>query len=90
MNAGSLSARLACGLLGTPATFPERNPMRLFSTASGLPAKFEGWRWQFEFYPQALWVGAHWIRVGNCVDAWICLLPCLSLHVSWWWHDPAQ
>lgn len=62
----------------------------MFPTASGKPATEIEWRWQFEFKPQDLWVGAFWKRIGNCVDLWVCLLPCVPLHVSWWWHDPEQ
>lgn len=51
---------------------------------------FQGWRWQFEFKLQDLWVGAFWKRLGNCWDLYICLLPCVPLHISWWFHDPAQ
>lgn len=64
--------------------------MTLFPTASGKPATEIGWHCQFEFKPQDLWVGAFWKRIGNCVDLWICLLPCVPLHISWWWHDPEQ
>ena len=48
-------------------------------------AKFDGWHAQFEFKPRDLWIGAYWKRIGNCVDVWICFLPCLPLHLSWWW-----
>jgi hypothetical protein len=44
----------------------------------------------FEFKLQDCWIGAFWKRQGNCVDLWLCLLPCVPLHVSWWWHDPNQ
>lgn len=48
-------------------------------------ASRSGWRIGIEFKLQDLWVGVYWKRVGNSVDAWICLLPCLPIHVSWWW-----
>lgn len=38
-----------------------------------------------EFKLEDLWIGAFWRQDGNCIDLWICLLPCLPLHVSWWW-----
>jgi hypothetical protein len=62
----------------------------LLPTASGLPAADFRWRWQFEFKLQDLWIGAFWKRIGNCMDLWICFLPCIPLHLSWWWHDPEQ
>lgn len=47
-------------------------------------------RADFEFKLQDLWVGAFWKRRGNCVDLWLCLVPCLPLHICWYWHDPKQ
>ena len=43
------------------------------------------WRAEFEWKPQDLWIGAFWKRIGNCVDLWVCILPCVPLHISWWW-----
>ncbi len=43
-----------------------------------------GWTARFEFKLPDLWVGAFWKRSGNCVDLWVCLLPCVPLHVLWW------
>jgi hypothetical protein len=62
----------------------------LLPTASGRTATDFQWRVGFEFKLQDLWIGAFWKRSGNCVDLWICFLPCLPLHISWWWHDPEQ
>jgi hypothetical protein len=58
-------------------------------------------RIRLEFKREDLWIGAYWktrawIRghdlVGNVVDLWICLIPCLPVHVSWvkgrWWLNP--
>lgn len=64
---------------------------RIFcSTASGMPATEVEARFSIEFKIQDLWIGAFWKRIGNCVDVWVCLVPCVPIHVSWWWHDPAQ
>lgn len=53
--------------------------------------KIEGWHAQFEWKLADLWIGAFWKRTGSCIDLWICLLPCLPLHVSWWWRaEPAE
>ena len=49
-----------------------------------------GWRRSFEWKPQDLWVGVFWKRIGNAVDVWVCLLPCVPLHVSWWMHEDGQ
>ena len=64
--------------------------MNLYPTASGKPATEITWRWGFEFKLQDLWIGAYWKRIGNCVDIWICLLPCVPLHICYHWHDPEQ
>ena len=51
-------------------------------------------RIRFEFKPQDLSVGVFWKTTsvgcpcGSCrddvlVDVWVCLLPCVPLHVSW-------
>ncbi len=47
--------------------------------------RFVGWRAQFEFKIQDAWIGAFWKRIGNCVDLWVCFIPFVPLHVSWWW-----
>lgn len=47
--------------------------------------KFVGWHAQFEFKLADMWIGAFWKRQGNCVDLWICPLPCVPFHISWWW-----
>jgi hypothetical protein len=52
--------------------------------------RFDGWNAQLEFKPQDIWVGAFWKTTGHCVDLWVCILPCVPLHVSWWYHDPEQ
>lgn len=51
---------------------------------------FDGWHCAIEWKLQDLWVGVYWKRIGNAWDIWVCLLPCLPLHVSWWFRDPAQ
>ena len=62
----------------------------MFPTASGKPATDIRLRAEFEFKRKNLWVGAFWKRCGNCVDVWICFVPCVPLHVCWYWHDPEQ
>lgn len=47
--------------------------------------RFVGWHAQLEWKMQDMWIGAFWKRTGNCVDLWVCLLPCVPLHLSWWW-----
>jgi len=62
----------------------------IFPTASGKPASEITFRADFEFNRHDLWIGIFWERYGNCVDAWICFIPCVPLHVCWHWHDPEQ
>lgn len=52
----------------------------------------KGWifRANFEFKLQDLWVGIFWKKLGHTVDVWICLIPCVPIHVWWSWHDPNQ
>jgi len=37
-----------------------------------------------EWKPQDLWVGAFWKVTNEHVDLWVCLIPCVPIHVSWW------
>ena len=62
----------------------------LCPTATGQPATEIKFRMQFELKIKDLWVGAQWRVWGNCVDIWICLIPCVPLHIQWQWHDPGQ
>ena len=52
----------------------------------GLPAMRIPRQWYLclEFKPQDAWIGAFWRRDGNCIDLWVCLLPMLPLHFSYW------
>lgn len=52
--------------------------------------KSRNWNCELEWKPQALWIGAYWKRLGNCIDLWVCLLPCLPIHISWWWSREAE
>jgi hypothetical protein len=44
-----------------------------------------GWRIRIEWKLRYLWIGAYWTRIGNCIDLWVCLIPCVPFHVLWWW-----
>lgn len=37
--------------------------------------------WRVEWKPEDLWVGVFWRRTGNRLDVWVCLLPCLPIHL---------
>jgi hypothetical protein len=52
----------------------------------GLPPMKVSWQWYLclEFKQQDAWIGAYWRRDGNCIDVWVCLLPMLPLHFSYW------
>lgn len=36
-----------------------------------------------EWKLQDLWIGAFWRTTEFGGDLWVCLLPCLPLHLSW-------
>ena len=42
------------------------------------------WYLCLEFKAEDAWIGAYWRRDGNCLDLWVCLLPMLPLHFSYW------
>lgn len=46
-------------------------------------------RARFEFKLEDFWVGVFWKRTGTRVDAWICFLPCVPLHLWWELWTPA-
>jgi len=50
----------------------------------------EGWSCRVEYKLRDMSIGVYWVTEGHCLDAWICVLPCLPIHLSAWWHDPAQ
>lgn len=37
---------------------------------------------QFEVKPADCWIGAYWRRQGRALHIWICLLPCLPIHLT--------
>lgn len=47
-------------------------------------AKTRGSRWTvaLEWKAADLWVGAFWDRRGPLLNLWVCLLPCLPIHVQ--------
>jgi hypothetical protein len=48
------------------------------------------WHIAIRFSPREFWIGLYWQRMGNFVDVWVCLLPMVPIHVSWWWgREPA-
>ena len=40
-----------------------------------------GWHCRLEFKLEDMWVGAFWKNGGIDFDLWVCLLPCLPIHV---------
>lgn len=47
--------------------------------------------WSIEWKPQDLWVGAFWRKTKfdrhTGYDIWVCLIPCLPIHVWWYQRD---
>lgn len=42
------------------------------------------WLAQLEFKLQDFWIGFFWKTLGSRADLWICLIPCIPLHICWW------
>lgn len=40
-------------------------------------------RWRFEWNYHDLWVGVFWKDDGLTLDVYICILPCIPLHLQW-------
>ncbi len=38
---------------------------------------------RFELKLQDLWIGVYWRRREHQIDIWLCLLPCVPLHITW-------
>ncbi len=38
---------------------------------------------KLEFKAQDLWIGAYWDYINEDTHLWVCLLPCLPVHLSW-------
>lgn len=52
--------------------------------------KFERMFWHLEFKLQDMWVGAFWKTQGHCLDIWLCVIPCIPIHITVLYHDPEQ
>lgn len=66
---------------------PVIGPYRLRPLRAKLTAAIE-WK------PQDLWIGAFWKRTTfqtgyRGVDLWLCLIPCLPLHI-WWYRKESD
>jgi hypothetical protein len=47
------------------------------------------WRVRVEWKLADLWIGAFWKDSGNTTfDLWVCLIPCLPIHVKTWLSCP--
>jgi hypothetical protein len=38
---------------------------------------------RLEWKPQDAWIGAYWKQTEERWHLWICLLPCLPIHLQW-------
>lgn len=51
-----------------------------------------GWHVRLEWKLEDLWIGVFWRRgkrgKASLFDVWVCLLPCLPIHISWWTLPP--
>lgn len=39
------------------------------------------WSVRLEWKPQDLWIGVFWKKETLYVDVWVCVLPCLPIHI---------
>lgn len=39
-----------------------------------------------EWKVEDLWIGAFWKRSGNVLHLWICVLPCIPIHMQFSCH----
>lgn len=37
----------------------------------------------FQFSLHDWWIGLHWKQFGHITQVWVCLIPCVAVHVSW-------
>ncbi len=40
-----------------------------------------GLKAQIEFKLADMWIGVYWARKDGYLDVWVCLLPCLPIHI---------
>lgn len=87
-----LGTVVATGLYWLLGTDGGRDELKqwLCPCASGRTAVCVTYKARFEWKWADLWVGLFFKRAGNSVDIWLCMLPCIPLHIQWQWHDPAQ
>ena len=48
------------------------------------------WRVRLEFKLEDFWVGVFWrgTRMPEMTDVWVCLIPCLPIHITTWVSCP--
>lgn len=39
---------------------------------------------KLEWKVQDLWLGAYWKRNRLCTEIWVCLIPCVPIHITLW------
>ena len=50
------------------------------------------WNIDWKFKIEDFWIGVFWKRDGNCLDMYICIIPCFPIHFSCWgdrWGMPS-
>lgn len=61
----------------------------LLMDAHECPKKeFVGWRACFEWKLEDFWIGVFWKNQEDVLDVWVCLLPCVPLHVRLVFANP--
>jgi hypothetical protein len=60
-------------------------------TAETLPSHEKRWKVRLEWKLEDFWIGVFW-KVGRIpcgTDIWICLIPCVPIHI-WSYWEPKQ
>ena len=61
--------------------------MRL-GAISGRHRSGHGWyvRAEIIIEPRDMWIGLYWKRYPRAIEAYVCIIPCIPLHLYWQWR----
>lgn len=41
-------------------------------------------RMRLEYKQEDMWIGVYWRDADTSIDIWLCMLPCLPIHINFW------